>query len=76
MVDLEFAFEPPSDEEIDYDDVSSGGEDEEEEEDSDLIHQRGHANMTPEKDEVDEDGSSDSEPDRQVNNLFCMYNCI
>ncbi|MFS8018369.1 putative RNA helicase [Helianthus anomalus] len=31
MEDLEFAFEPPSDEEIDYDDVSSGGEDEEEE---------------------------------------------
>ncbi|KAJ0754061.1 putative RNA helicase [Helianthus annuus] len=107
MMDLEFAFEPPSDEEIDYDDVSSGGEDEEEEENSDveekiktkkktqspwdfssytesvaeeharrsttsidekiskLIQQRGHAGVIPEKDEVDEDGSSDSEPDRQ-----------
>ncbi|KAK1433108.1 hypothetical protein QVD17_10014 [Tagetes erecta] len=105
MGDLEFAFEPPSDEDIDYEDVSSGGEDEEENSDveekgkskkktqspwdfssytesvaeeharrsttsidekiSKLIQQRGHAEIVPEKDEVDEDDSSDSEPDRQ-----------
>ncbi|KAK9063650.1 hypothetical protein SSX86_017521 [Deinandra increscens subsp. villosa] len=105
MVDSEFAFEPPSDEEIEYEDVSSGGEDEEENSDveekvksnkktqspwdfssytesvaeeharrsttsiddkiSKLIKQRSRVEIIPETDEVDEDGSSDSEPDRQ-----------
>ncbi|XP_076950948.1 DEAD-box ATP-dependent RNA helicase 28-like [Bidens hawaiensis] len=108
MVDLEFEFEPPSDEEIDYEeDVSSDGEDEDEEENSDvdekvktkkktqspwdfssytefveeeharrsttsidekiskLIQQRSHAEAIRENDDVDEDESSDSEPDRQ-----------
>ncbi|KAM0070291.1 putative RNA helicase [Helianthus debilis subsp. tardiflorus] len=104
MEDLEFAFEPPSDEEIDYEDVSNGGEDEEEnsyveekglsktttqspwdfssytesvaeeharrsttsidDKISKLIQQR-NAEIIPEKDEVDDDVSSDSEPDRQ-----------
>ncbi|KAJ0716140.1 putative RNA helicase [Helianthus annuus] len=104
MEDLEFAFEPPSDEEIDYEDVSNGGEDEEENSDveekglsktktqspwdfssyaesvaeeharrsttslddkiSKLIQQR-NAEIIPEKDEVDDDVSADSEPDRQ-----------
>ncbi|KAL8258270.1 hypothetical protein R6Q59_030311 [Mikania micrantha] len=105
MEDSEFAFEPPSDEEIDYEDVSSGGEDEEENSDvedkgkskkktqspwdfssytesvaeeharrsttsiddkiSKLIQQRNYAEILQEKDEVDDDGSEDSEPDRQ-----------
>lgn len=110
MEDLEFAFEPPSDEEIDFEeDVSSDGEDEEENSDveekgkskkktqspwdfssytesvaeeharrsttsidekiSKLVQQRGQAEIVPEKDEVDEDDSSDSEPDRQVSSL-------
>lgn len=105
MVDSEFAFEPPSDEEIDYEDVNSGADDEEENSDveekgknhkktqspwdfssytesvaeeharrsttsiddkiSKIIQQRSHADLIQEKDEVDEDGSTDSEPDRQ-----------
>lgn len=37
MVDSsEFAFEPPSDEEIDYEDINSGGEEAEEEDKSDI----------------------------------------
>ncbi|XP_024975904.1 DEAD-box ATP-dependent RNA helicase 28 isoform X2 [Cynara cardunculus var. scolymus] len=106
MVDSEFAFEPPSDEEIDYEDVNSGADDEEENSDveekgknhkktqspwdfssytesvaeeharrsttsiddkiSKIIQQRSHADLIQEKDEVDEDGSTDSEPDRQI----------
>lgn len=105
MVDSEFAFEPPSDEEIDYEDINSGADDEEENSDveekgkshkktqspwdfssytesvaeeharrsttsiddkiSKIIQQRSHADLIQEKDEVDEDDSTDSEPDRQ-----------
>ncbi|KAK1407791.1 hypothetical protein QVD17_39418 [Tagetes erecta] len=72
MEDLEFAFEPPSDEEIEYEDVSSVAEEHTrrsttsiDDKISKLIQQRGHAEIIPEKDEVDEDDSSDSEPDRQ-----------
>lgn len=102
MVDSEFAFEPPSDEEIDYEDFNSGGEEEEnsdveekvkqktqspwdfssytesvaeeharrsttsiDEKISKFIQQRNHADLIQEKEENDEDGSTDSEPDRQ-----------
>ncbi|KAJ9542593.1 hypothetical protein OSB04_029099, partial [Centaurea solstitialis] len=105
MVDSEFVFEPPSDEEIDYEEINSGADDEDDNSDveekgkvnkttqspwdfssytesvaeeharrsttsiddkiSKIIQQRGHAELIQEKDEVDEDGSTDSEPDRQ-----------
>ena len=113
MVDSEFAFEPPSDEEIDYEDVNSGADDEDDNSDveekgkthkktqspwdfssytesvaeeharrsttsiddkiSKIIQQRGHADLIQEKDEVDEDGSTDSEPDRQVSTIIYLY---
>ncbi|XP_071691532.1 DEAD-box ATP-dependent RNA helicase 28-like [Rutidosis leptorrhynchoides] len=106
MMDSEFAFEPPSDEEIDYEDINSDGEDEEETSDveekvkskiktqspwdfssytesvaeeharrsttsidekiSKFVQQRSHVETVPENEEADnDDGSSDSEPDRQ-----------
>ncbi|XP_071726321.1 DEAD-box ATP-dependent RNA helicase 28-like [Rutidosis leptorrhynchoides] len=106
MMDSEFSFEPPSDEEIDYEDINSDGEDEEETSDveekvkskiktqspwdfssytesvaeeharrsttsidekiSKFVQQRSHVETVPDNDEADnDDGSSDSEPDRQ-----------